>query len=190
MFAGSGLSYHGAVVEPVVSGALGLDELLRVSAFFGLSRSEESLFLESARPDLAFVLSGRDLPRSAQRWRSAHTAGARIRQATGPRDALRTAVEILAASFGPELWAFAVEIGPERRPQLAFVVGRGADAAGLPDAFFAGDRCVAYAPMYHDGAPCGGLGLASNHRTSVRPESLAFLRVVASLLEIQLETRS
>src|SRR6202022_2512000 len=129
-----------------------------------------------ARPDLGFVLSGRNLPASARHWRSLHKVASRLRQAMGAHEALRIAVEILHASFGPELSAFAVELHPRRAPHVAFVVGRPLDAATLPEAMLSdratavrgeldqrtvGERRVAYAPMYRDGATFGGIGLAS-----------------------------
>ena len=110
-------------LESGETGTIGLDALLRVSAFLGLSRSEELEFLELARPDLGFVLRGRNSPGSAHRWRSLHTVASRLRQAKGAREAVRVAVEIVHASFGPELSAFAVELQPGGPPHVAFVIG-------------------------------------------------------------------
>jgi transcriptional regulator with XRE-family HTH domain len=175
------------------AGTIGLDALLRVSEFLGLSRSEELQFLELARPDLGFVLSGRNAPASARHWRSLHKVASRLRQTKGALDALRTAVEILHAAFGPELSAFAVELHRRRAPQVAFVIGRPVDATNLPDAIDQrnfGDRRVAYAPMYRDGATFGGIGLASIGGVDLRPASLPFLLMVAALLETQLNNRA
>ena len=175
------------------AGIIGLDALVRVSEFLGLSRSEELQFLELARPDLGFVLSGRNSPASAGHWRSVHKAASRLRQAKGARDALRTAVEILYGSFGPELSAFAVKLHRRRAPEVAFVIGRPVDATKLlraVDQRNAGDRRVAYAPMYRDGATFGGLGLASIGGVRLRPASRPFLLMVAALLETQLSNRA
>jgi hypothetical protein len=114
-------------------------------------------------------------------------------------------VEILHASFGPELSAFAVELRPRRAPHVAFVIGRPMEAANLPDAMLSdrataargevcqrtfGDRRVAYAPMYRAGATFGGIGLASIRGVELRPGSLPFLIMVAALLETQLNNRA
>ena len=171
-------------------GTIGLDALLRVSEFLSLSRSEELQFLELARPDLRFVLSGRDSPASARHWRSPHEVARRLRQAKGARDAMRTAVEILHASFGPDLSAFAVELHPRRPPQVAFAIGRPVDPADFSDAILSGDRRVAYAPMYRGGAIFGGIGLASRRGAGLQPASLQFLLIVAALLETQLNNQA
>jgi hypothetical protein len=171
-------------------GTIGLDALLRVSEFLSLSRSEELQFLKLARPDLRFVLSGRDSPASARHWRSPHEVARRLRQAKGARDAMRTAVEILHASFGPDLSAFAVELHPRRPPQVAFVIGRPMDLTDFSDAILSGDGRIAYAPMYRDGAAFGGIGLASKHGAGLRLASPPFLLIVAALLETQLNNRA
>ena len=173
--------------------------------FLGLTRSEELQFLELARPDLGFVLSGRNSPASDRRWRSLHMVANRLRQSKGPRNAVQTAVEILHASFGPDLSAFAVEVNPLQTARVALVIGRPMDAANLPDALFTdrakatrgelsqrtfGDRQVAYAPMYCDTAAFGGIGLASIPGAGLRPGSLPFLLVVAALLETNMNSRA
>jgi transcriptional regulator with XRE-family HTH domain len=175
------------------AGTIGLDALLRVCEFLGLNRSEELEFLELARPDLGFALSGRNLPTSARHWRSLHKVASRLRQAKGPRDAQRTAVEILHASFGPELAAFAGERHPRQALRIVCVIGRPVDATNLLRALDQrnfGDRRVAYAPMYRDGATFGGIGLASIGGADLPRASLEFLLMVAALLETQLNNRA
>jgi len=184
-------------LESGEAGTVGLDALLRVSKSRGLSRFEEQQFLESARPDLAFLLNGRGSPAAARRWRSPRKVAVRLRQATDDQDALRTAVEILGAALGPEASAFAVERRPGQTPRVTFVIGRRSELAHLPRAIFAvraasagseisqgtvGDRQIAYAALFRDRSTYGGIGLACV-RGGMHPESLAFLRLVGALLE-------
>jgi transcriptional regulator with XRE-family HTH domain len=178
-----------------------LDALLRVSDVLRLDRNDRLDFLRLARPDLSFVLVEGQASRTGH-WRSLHKVASLLRAAKGLREPVRLAVEIVHASFGPDLSVSALKRSGDRNFEVDFCIGVRGDAANCPrDAFTTpmapacgevhkqaqGGLTLAYAPMCARGKVFAALGIGYEQNAFADHECFAFLRTVADLLEVRLK---
>jgi transcriptional regulator with XRE-family HTH domain len=178
--------------------AVRLDVLLRVAQALRLDEGERLELVKLARPDLAFLLSTADAPPLGYQWRSVYRLARRLRQARGSLEAACVGVEIVHASLGLDVAAFALELHDDGSREVGFCIGARKDAIAVPEALVRGAFHVeslggtrlAYAPMSRNGRVFGALGIAYPLETRLDPKCFAFLGTVAALLEVRLNNRA
>jgi transcriptional regulator with XRE-family HTH domain len=178
--------------------AVRLDALLRVAEALRLDEGERLELVKLARPDLAFLLSTAGAPPLGYQWRSVYKLARRLGQTKGSREAVCVAVEIVHASLGLDMAAFALELHDDGSRDVGFCIGALKDAIAVPEALVRGAFHVetlggtrfAYAPMRRDGRVFGALGVAYPLENRLDPKCFAFLGTVAALLEVRLNNRA